>query len=140
MQQAKFSYETDYQWGKRREIECLPKIKEFFNNPEIKITKKTYSPYDYWAPGKLRIELKSRTNSRTAYNCTLISLTKVEYAKKHPKNQSYFVFDFSNGIYWVKYDEKLFDDFKITKKIRRDRGKNEINYYVNIPISKLKEM
>ena len=133
-------YNSDYEWGKAREIECLPQIRDFFN-PELKITKKTYAPYDYWAKG-LRVELKSRTNSRTAYNCTLISLTKVEFAKGKPKIDSYFVFDFKDAysLYYIKYDEKLFKTFKITEKIRLDRGKLEKNYYVNIPIYKLKEM
>lgn len=137
MQSRKKAYETDYQFGKRREKECFKQIRKFFN-PKLQMTQYEYAPYDYWSTTHI-VELKSRTTDRNRYNTTIISLTKVNYAKENPQYITHFVFDFNDGMYYIKYDPELFEKFDITQKIRRDR-KLEINDYVNIPISKLKPM
>lgn len=137
MQNQKKTYESDYAFGKRRELECLKPIGEYFGK-ELKATTKQYAHYDYKCRGT-RIELKSRRNTRCRYPTTLIGKSKVDHAKNY-EGKSYFVFDFTDGLYYIRYREKVFKDFSVTIRGRNDRGSDEFNEYVEIPVHLLKKM
>ena len=62
------------------------------------------------------------------------------YAKQNSDNKFFFIFVFSNCTKFIEYDSEVFDSFKIERKTRRDRGKEEINSYIMIPIQFLKDI
>jgi hypothetical protein len=48
-----------------------------------------------------------------------------------------FLFDFTDGLYYIKYNKELFDKFDVKIGGRYDRGRVEENDYIYIPISEL---
>ena len=72
----KFSESLKY--GKQKEVEVLPHIKEYFNSKSIKIPKNKYSTYDFIDDNNEVIyELKSRTNKYNQYPTTMIQEDKI---------------------------------------------------------------
>lgn len=139
-QQNKKTLESDIEYGKRREKECLQPIIDYFNFQDLKQTKKEFSLYDYYCLG-VRIELKSRRVNKTRFETTFIGKNKVDYAYKNRKDiKSYFVFDFLDGLYYIKYKSDLFKTFTVSIQGRTDRGKDELKEYYEIPVDLLKKM
>lgn len=116
----------------KNQIECIVKT------PLTKLG--GYSIMDYSnETNTLYVELKTRRIRHDAYATALIGANKIAFCND-PSKEYYFVFCYSDGIYYIKYDKKLFDTFE-----RRDdyyRGErsdcyNPVQSVVYIPISKL---
>ena len=60
----------------------------------------------------------------------MIGYTKILHAQKQNKDV-YFIFQFTDGNYYYKYDVK--ETFEIKKGGRYDRGRPENNLYYYIP-------
>jgi hypothetical protein len=86
---------------------------------------------------KYYFEIKSRRFRHTKYTSTMVGFDKIEYARKSEK-EVFFIFMFTDGIYYYKYDEK--DSFETCMGGRLDRGRREIRNYYYIPIDKLNEI
>ena len=65
----------------------------------------------------------------------MIGLNKIKYAQSNPDKDFYFVFAFTNGLYYWKYNAD--DKLNYRKGGRIDRGYKEIKEYAYIPISLL---
>jgi len=64
----------------------------------------------------------------------MIGYTKILHALKQIKDV-YFIFQFTDGNYYYKYDKT--ETFEIKKGGRYDRGRPENNLYYYIPIERL---
>ena len=115
--------------GKKEEKRVKPILERFFNI-ELKNTTNNYV-VDFCNNDNV-FELKSRNNEHNKYPDTMIGSNKIEFAKKTKKNV-YFVFSFTNGIYYWKYNPKNILIEKISG--RKDRGKKEYKLYSYIPIN-----
>jgi hypothetical protein len=129
----KMSFNRDYNKGLSYQIELLPTLESFFKD-DIKETVGKYAKYDYEG-NRAVYELKSRTNTYRCYPTTCIAMDKVD--PDHKKKQVY-LFHFTDGTYYIEYDEELFKTFEV-KDFRRFReGVNDIQKpYLYIPIEKL---
>lgn len=109
----------------------LPIIKKYFKR-DINHTKGQYNKFDY-EDNVYKYELKTRTNAYLKYPTTLIGCNKLE------KN-AIFLFDFTDGLYYIEYNKELFDTFEIKDFVRNPRyGKiDKPQKYIYIPIDKLK--
>ena len=136
MNQLKF--QKDLQFGLQSEKDLLPTIRNFFNDQTIERTTTKFSANDYFSSNK-RLELKSRTFRYDKYETTMIGLNKVKDAIKFD-GEYYFLFKFTDGLYFIKYEKELFDTFQIKMGGRQDRNINEFNKYVYIPIEYLEEI
>jgi hypothetical protein len=68
-----------------------------------------------------------------AYPTTIIPTDKINGATNYV-----FLFNFTDGLYYIYYDEELFKTFKTGLFERRDGGQNNPNkIYWYIPIEKL---
>ena len=95
----------NYDLGHTVEIELLPVLQSFFNDPMIQLCPEGYT-FDYAGIDKL-IELKSRSYTKDHFSDTMIGVNKIESARHHyiTKNSNvYFVFKFLDGTYYWKYD------------------------------------
>lgn len=127
------SFKSDYSFGKKSEDIVLGKIENHFKD-NIKSVKSQTSVYDY--EGELNIyELKTRTNTYRAYNTTLLGYNKVISSNK----KQIFVFSFTDGLYYIKYDEELFNTFEKKLFVRNQRSdyNDVLKLYIFIPIDKL---
>ena len=118
----------DYNFGIENEFKILPIIKNYFKDDSI-IKLDKYNKFDY--KGLAFYELKSRNNEYNKYNTTMIGYNKIELSNQL-KDDVYFLFSFTDGLYYWKYDKTY--KLEIKRGGRIDRGRPEINNYAFIPI------
>ena len=84
------------------------------------------------------IELKSRRNTYSKFDTTIIGKNKIDYAKSLNK-KVIFVFNFIDGLYYIEYSP-LFESFDLCEQyILRDKQK-ELKTNYHIPINLLKRI
>lgn len=84
-------------------------------------------------------EIKSRNNYHNKYPTTMVGHNKLLFADRLNK-PVYFVFKFTDGIYYYEYDKSKINELQISKGGRCDRGKQEYKQYAYIPIELLKKI
>jgi hypothetical protein len=127
-------FQRDYQFGIAHQEKLLPKLESFFNDNLVSTPNK-FDPYDYVGNTSV-YELKSRTNALRAYPTTCIGQDKIN--PNHTKQQVY-LFNFTDGCYYINYDKELFDSFTVAPFRRYRVGvKDKEKPYVYIPIEHLK--
>jgi len=133
--------EDDLIFGGVREQLHQQEIEDFFEC-NLQHTNQLYGQYCSFdfedSREKIRIELKSRRNvSIYDYNTTVIGHNKIQKAKKNSNNWDYiFIFEFKEGLYYIRYDEYL-ANLK-GKYFKRLNG--EIKHNIHIPVNKLKPL
>ena len=127
------SFKQDYFFGLKKEDELLPIIRTFFNRDIQKSTNK-FERFDF-IDEKYKYELKSRNNNYDKYPTTLIPADKV-------CKRIIFLFNFTDGLYYIKYRKSKFNTFERKMFVRNKR--NDFNdlqkEYYYIPIDKLKKI
>jgi hypothetical protein len=115
-------------FGKGKEDEVFDIVKKYFNDPEIKKSVKRYDTYDF--VGSNMYELKSRKCSIGQYNTTLLPKSKVI----EDKNNQIYLFYFTDGLYYLKYDKDVFSKIECKMYKRFQRGayidKEQLYYYI----------
>lgn len=130
--------DEDIKFGSDSEIETLPALQQQFDDDTIVKTTERYCGYDYEGKNK-RIELKSRRNSSSKYLTTMLSTKKVKDAEIY-NGEYFFAFQFTDGLFFIKYNKEVFETFEKKQSGRADRGKVETSDYIYIPISLLTEV
>ncbi len=131
---------VDLSFGISSEINLLDTFKTFFNDQTLVRTSES-SIFDYEG-NNILVELKTRTNKKDKYPDTMIGLNKVKKAsammKKNLELDVYFVFSFTDGLYYWKYDPK--HPLKVQQGGRTDRGRQEIKSYAFIEVDLLTKL
>lgn len=128
------SFKDDYAAGISIENNLKPILETKFG----KLTKTgRYDTLDYEGP-ECFVEIKSRTNRYSQYPTTMIQKSKFDYARKQTK-PVYFVFAFTDGVYYIQYKSEVFDAFESGMFQRPGRiDKTDMRQvYVYIPITSL---
>jgi len=125
------TFNSDYIVGRASEEKYLPCLQNAFNDETLSHTKCKSHIFDYIGNNKY-IELKTRSFEHTKYPDTMIGLNKIKYAQANPDKEFYFVFAFTDGLYYYKYNPD--DILNYRKGGRVDRGYKEIKEYAYIPI------
>lgn len=123
--------EVDYQFGVKSEDDLYQLLIEKFG--ELKKSKNKFCKYDYKGDNIL-IEIKTRRNDKNRYRDTMIGKDKLDFAKLNDKYKTYFIFNFTDGVWFWEYDEleaELVVNFGLGG--RKDRGMDEIKEYAYIP-------
>jgi hypothetical protein len=94
-----------------------------------------YATMDYYCDCCL-VELKSRNVKKDTYTTTIIGMNKILYCLKS-KKLCYFVFEFTDGLYYWMLNKFDLKEFEIKKGGTIKRGYDEINDYLYIPVDKL---
>jgi hypothetical protein len=124
----------DLQFGLNKEKETLPIIREFFKT-DIKRSSNKFQKYDF-EDNEFKYELKSRNNNHDKYPTVLINADKVS----NPK--TILLFNFTDGLYYIKYKPIRFSKFErksFCRSARIDANDFE-NLVIYIPINKLKKI
>lgn len=129
------SFAKDYQLGTTAEKQLLPILNELFNTT-FQPTQK-YDPFDFTSP-TLNLELKTRTNKYKQYPTTMLPNSKIVHAELSGK-PTVFVFNFTDGVYYIHYDSTLFSTFTTNEFQRADRQDHtdRAQSYIYIPIQSL---
>lgn len=132
----KRTFKSDYLLGCESERSVLSQLRVF--DPTLEKTENDKHPFDFVNKvSDLYIELKTRNNTKERYATTMVSASKVKYARDHPNTDFYFAFKFTDGLYYIAYDETIFSTFEVGEGGRFDRGRPELNQYCYIPVSLL---
>jgi hypothetical protein len=131
------TFNSDYIVGRASEEKYLPCLQRAFKDESLTHTRHKSDIFDYIGNNKY-IELKTRSFENTKYPDTMIGLNKIKYAQDNPDKEFYFVFAFTNGVYYWKYNAD--DKLNYRKGGRVDRGYKEIKEYAYIPIHLLKNI
>lgn len=128
------SYQQDYLFGKKEENKILPIITSYFNE-EILINNERYSTFDFESDSTI-YELKSRHVNHKTYPTTIIAKDKI----KEQDKKYIFLFNFKDGLYYIEYDNVLFNQFELKPFKRNDRIDKieKPKEYYFIPIEYLK--
>ena len=118
-------YNIDIDYGRENEKIVFQKLKNFFNDSNLKELS-YYDEFDYTNEyGTILCELKSRRCNFNEYNDTMLNVSKLNKCKRIIKNKSktieiYFFFYFKqNELYYWKYNE--IDDIRYGEGGRIDR-------------------
>jgi len=128
------SFALDNKFGKEQEEKYFETIKTFFND-NIKTTSK-YCRYDFEGE-TARYELKSRNVRYSHFETTLIPYDKIKDDKK-----LIFLFNFTDGLYYIEYNKEKFKSFKLDyfKRITRSDFNDKCKLYYFIPIEQLNKI
>ncbi len=95
----------------------------------------TYSRFDFSNEGKtIYAELKTRFMKHDKYPTTLLTAAKVDACKKDPNKEYYFIFAFEDGVYYLKYDDSVFNEFECKSFCRYRRADHvdspKLHYFI----------
>ena len=130
------SFQQDYEFGTMCEDKVLDILNKHFGvDGEIRKSEGRYCSYDFISKHKC-YELKSRTNEYDKYPTTMLGLDKC------CRDNLTFLFNFTDGLYYINYDEELFATFEKKKFKRKDRiDKRDVEKnYLFIPIQHLTKL
>jgi len=116
----------------------IPKIEELVG--EAVARQGGYNIMDYTNASKtIYAELKTRNISSTRYLTAMVGKNKVEFCND-PTKTYYFVFCYTDGVFYIKYDKDLFATFYEENDFMRGERADCVNRpqrIVHIPRSKL---
>jgi len=125
------NFENDYIFGFSKENEIIDILEHKFGKL---IKNSRYCKYDF-ENERYAIELKSRKCNYSFYPTTLLTCNKITNTNK----KLYFIFNFTDGIYYIKYREHIFNTFEKKKYSRVNKTYDEKDYYF-IPIEYLRSI
>lgn len=131
--------QKDLKFGEAKENDIQAVINDAFKCKSEKLP--PFHPFDFKdLQANTYYEHKGRRNEYNKYSTTMIGSNKIDFINKHPDNDYVFIFGFTDGNYYIKYNKELFDNFEIKKGGRLDRGRPEIKDYLYIPIEQLSKI
>lgn len=119
---------TEYDWGIKKELECLPFISEVLD--DVIHNKETYNDFDYYTD-TYDIELKSRRNKKDTYSTTITTKIKRDKAIKS-KKKVLWIFNFTDGLYYLNYEDHK--DTLNNLPVEKFFTRNGIRYNIEIPV------
>lgn len=134
------SKKEDKEFGSSNEQKALPTISSFLKT-DLKKDPNPYSVFDFSNEAKtIMVELKSRRIFHDQYSTAILGANKIDSCI-YPNVEYYFVWLYKDGIFYLKYDKKLFDTFvkqdNYKINFRYDVGRSEISKVVHIPYKHL---
>ncbi len=120
---------TEYDWGIKKELECLPFISEVLD--DVIHNKETYNDFDYYTD-TYDIELKSRRNKKDTYSTTITTKIKRDKAIKS-KKKVLWIFNFTDGLYYLNYEDHK--DTLNNLPVEKFFTRNGIRYNIEIPVA-----
>jgi hypothetical protein len=72
------------------------------------------------------VELKTRRIHHNTYPTAIIGKNKIDFCSD-PSKEYYFVFSYSDGVFYIKYDAKLFASFEVNSEFYRGERVDCVN-------------
>lgn len=131
------SQQKDLNFGLSQEKEILPIINKHFKDDAVQYDE-MYSTQDFHSCMNV-YELKSRNVKHNTYNTAIIGCNKVKLQPKDNGKTLYLLFNYTDGLYYIKYEKELFDTFNTRPFCRHARIDyvDKESYVFDIPIDKL---
>ena len=129
-------YEDELNFGLMGELSLKETIeKYFYTKPLEKLS--LFHPFDYHA-STCYFEIKTRRTKKDAFKTTLISYNKFKFSENLDiSKKAYFIFQFTDGVYYYKYEKNDINLFEQKLISRRDRNIYEMKNHILLPNEKL---
>lgn len=115
------TFKDDYSFGTQSEEKNHKRIEDFLETPLIH--KGGMAIFDFCnANGSVHADLKTRRIVHDQYPTAIIGSNKVMFAENNPKSDFWFIYNYLDGFYGVKYEKKLFDTFENSLFQRGERA------------------
>ena len=125
--------EKDYQYGILKQKEVLPYLRQYFS-ADIQEQPNKWAKHDF-SDSKALYELKSRSFKKNTFPTTLMTCNKVDVVNKD--KTLYFLFNFTDELCFIQYDENEFSSFE-KKPFSRINQASDMKDHYFIPIERLK--
>jgi len=125
--------QKDRDFGLPQEWTVISKLSVHFEEP-IEPEKNKYSKWDASSP-TTKYEIKSRRNPYKQYPTTIIPVDKTEV-----QGRLVFVFNFTNGLYYIVYEKEKFSQYEIKDIPAFRTGGRTLKPHYMIPIEDLTEI
>ena len=125
---------SDYNFGIQKESFFLSKLRNKFGLDVLPVNDK-YCAFDFESKDTV-FELKSRRCLKNTYESTMIGLNKINKYKALNKS---IILCFSFIDVDCYYEYNINDELTVKRSGRNDRGRDEYNDYLHIPIELLKD-
>ena len=126
--------QNDLAWGIPQEPTVITCLASHFQE-DIKKETSQYSKWDASSP-TTKYEIKSRRNQYNQYPTTIIPVDKTEV-----EGRLVFVFNFTDGLYYIVYEKKKFEKYEIRDiPAFRAGGKKTLKPHYMIDIEDLTEI
>jgi len=124
---------NEYSYGKLKELELYPKIKEKFGE-DIQLCINKFQYYDYYNNNYL-IELKARKVKSTRYNTIFLNKSKIlSFINDNINNKKFvFVASWIDKDKYIIYDKDKFDKYDI--EVFQSKEKNYVDILIKVVIS-----
>jgi hypothetical protein len=110
------TFKSDYDFGIASEKTNHTILEKVFKTPFIRRGGKAIFDYDNLdvstKPTTIYAELKTRRINHNWYPTALIGANKVWAASQNPAAEHWFVYNYMDGIYGIKYDKTVFSGFE----------------------------
>jgi len=104
------TFKEDYSFGVDQEKKTLGLIEKHLS---VKLfARGGYATMDFDDGKNLYVELKSRKIRHDKFPTTLIGANKVQFAEQSPSRECWFCWNYTDGVYALKYNKELFDTFE----------------------------
>ena len=123
-------WKESWEFGVEQEKIILPILKKQFGD-DLELSKDRYAKYDAYND-QYCVEIKSRTCEYNKYPTTLLTCNKIHVTDR----QMIFVFNFTDGIYYIKYNDEGFKKY-FKKAYSRSKLSFDYKLYYFIPIEEL---
>jgi hypothetical protein len=128
------AFNRDYQFGISAEESIVETLRTFFCDPTISRSADKYDRYDFVGAGR-KYELKTRRLTRNRFATTMLPVGKL--LSENPEG-NIFLFQFTDGLYYIPYNAEQFSNFNIAPYCRQDRmGYDAEQDYIYIPVNLL---
>lgn len=125
------SFANDFARGTASEVANHTVIEGLVGSSLVK-DPNPYATFDFHNSGKtVYVELKTRFIEHDRYPTALIGANKVRYCTDENK-EYYFVWAYTDGLYYVKYDPKVFEHLEcrpFCRNARTDYNDVENDHY-----------
>lgn len=111
------SQARDLDFGKKSEMMLHSKIEKLVGDSLN--MEDGMSFFDYSNNAKtIYAELKTRRIKHNDFSTALIGKNKIDFCNK-PGVDYYFVYSYTDGVFYIKYNKELFDTFEVDEGFRR---------------------
>ena len=119
-------YPQDFNFGTQQEDLITASLINFFKR-DIKKSDDRFAKHDFYCD-EFNYEVKSRTNTYSKYKTTMITEDKICGEKK-----LIFLFNFTDGLYYIEYDDEKFNKYERRMFSRANVKWNEKSHiYIDI--------
>ena len=131
---------ADLAFGAKNQTEVLPLINKFFNDEAVEYDN-AFSTQDFYSD-KAVYELKSRNIKHNQYPTAIIGCNKCNLGGEDIDKELYFLFKYTDGLFYIKYDNNQFANYKTRSFCRNARSdyNDKASLVWDIPYQDLKRI